>query len=56
VDISLKGATALISPGRSEPLQFPGIDSPMLDEGIYAERAIKAGARDYIMKSESIER
>ncbi len=54
VDLSLKGASGLeliryihdISPG------LPVLVISMHDETVYAERALKAGARGYIMKQE----
>jgi DNA-binding NarL/FixJ family response regulator len=54
VDLSLKGASGLelikyiheLSPGR------PVLVISMHDEQVYAERALKAGARGYIMKQE----
>jgi len=54
VDLSLKGASGLelikyihdLTPGR------PVLVISMHDEQVYAERALKAGARGYIMKQE----
>jgi DNA-binding NarL/FixJ family response regulator len=57
VDISLKGANGIdLTRAIKNRFNFPVLILSMLDEGIYAERAIKAGARGYIMKSESIEK
>lgn len=57
VDLSLRGTggielTAVIK-GR---FNIPVLLLSMHDENIYAERAIRAGARGYIMKSESMEK
>lgn len=57
VDISLKGANGIeLTKAIKHRFNVPVLILSMLDEGIYAERAIKAGAKGYIMKSESIER
>jgi DNA-binding NarL/FixJ family response regulator len=57
VDISLRGANGIdLTKAIKQRFNVPVLILSMLDEGIYAERAIKAGARGYIMKSESIER
>ncbi|MBX7148346.1 response regulator transcription factor [bacterium] len=55
VDISLKGGSGLdlIKEMRE---QFPGLPSlvvSMHDESVYAERALRAGAKGYIMKQEA---
>ncbi len=57
VDISLKGANGIeLTKAIKSRFNLPVLILSMLDEHIYAERAIKAGARGYIMKSESIEK
>jgi len=57
VDISLKGANGIeLTKAIKARFNLPVLILSMLDEHIYAERAIKAGAKGYIMKSESIEK
>lgn len=57
VDISLKGANGIeLTKAIKNRFNLPVLILSMLDEHIYAERAIKAGAKGYIMKSESIEK
>jgi DNA-binding NarL/FixJ family response regulator len=58
IDISLKGASG-IELMKSIKLQHPNfrvLALSMHDESLYAERALKAGARGYIMKHEAPER
>jgi DNA-binding NarL/FixJ family response regulator len=58
VDISLKGASG-IELMKSIKLSHPNfrvLALSMHDESLYAERALKAGARGYIMKHEAPER
>ena len=55
VDISLKGATNGIDLIKGLKKRFPKIMTLVLsmhDENLYAERAIKAGAKGYIMKND----
>jgi DNA-binding NarL/FixJ family response regulator len=55
VDISLKGSTNGIDLIKSLKKRYPKIKSLVLsmhDENLYAERAIKAGAKGYIMKND----
>lgn len=55
VDISLKGSTNGIDLIKSLKKRYPRIKSLVLsmhDENLYAERAIKAGAKGYIMKND----
>ena len=54
VDISLSGKTGLelIKDIRVQYPQLPVLVMSMHDEQIYAERALRAGARGYIMKQE----
>jgi len=55
VDISLKGTTNGIDLIKSIKKRYPGVLTLVLsmhDENLYAERAIKAGARGYIMKND----
>jgi DNA-binding NarL/FixJ family response regulator len=54
MDISLKGASGLelVKAVRSAVPDLPVIVFSMHDESVYAERAIRAGARGYIMKRE----
>ncbi len=55
VDISLKGATNGIDLIKSLKKRYPKIKSLVLsmhEENLYAERAIKAGAKGYIMKND----
>ena len=55
VDISLKGASGieLIKDIKSMGLPVAVIVLSMHDESLYAERALRAGARGYIMKRET---
>jgi DNA-binding NarL/FixJ family response regulator len=58
IDVSLQGASG-IELMKNVKLQYPTL--PMLalsmhDESLYAERALKAGAKGYIMKHEAIEK
>ena len=55
VDISLKGAANGIDLIKGVKKRYPRIKSLVLsmhDENLYAERAIKAGAKGYIMKND----
>ncbi len=55
VDISLKGTTNGIDLIKGVKKRYPKIKSLVLsmhDENLYAERAIKAGAKGYIMKND----
>ena len=55
VDISLKGSTNGIDLIKSLKKRYPRIKALVLsmhDENLYAERAIKAGAKGYIMKND----
>ena len=55
VDISLKGTTNGIDLIKSLKKRYPKIKSLVLsmhEENLYAERAIKAGAKGYIMKND----
>lgn len=54
VDISLKGRSGLdlIKDLRQRGHRVPVLVLSMLDEMVYADRALKAGARGYIMKEE----
>ena len=55
VDISLRGASGLelIKSVKSEGIDLPILVLSMHDENLYAERALRAGARGYITKSEA---
>ena len=55
VDISLQGGSGieLIKQVKAQDAQLPIVVFSMHDESVYAERAIRAGARGYIMKRES---
>ncbi len=58
VDISLKD-TSGIELIKDIKVHFPGLPVltlSMHDEGVYAERALRAGARGYVMKQEATER
>jgi len=58
VDISLKD-TSGIELSKDIKVRHPGLPVLILsmhDEGIYAERALRAGARGYVMKQEATER
>jgi len=52
VDLSLKGASGLglIKDLRVRHADLPVLVLSMSDEGVYAERALRAGARGYLMK------
>jgi DNA-binding NarL/FixJ family response regulator len=58
VDISLNGPDGLdlLKEIRSRVPQLPVLILSMLDEAIYAERALRAGANGYIMKQEATEK
>lgn len=58
VDISLKG-TSGIDLVKDMKIQYPNLPILILsmhDESLYAERALRAGAKGYIMKHEATER
>lgn len=55
VDISLKGATNGIDLIKGLKKRYPKVQTLVLsmhDENLYAERAIKAGAKGYVMKND----
>ena len=55
IEISLKGATNGIDLIKGLKKRYPGIMALVLsmhDENLYSERAIKAGAKGYIMKND----
>ena len=58
VDISLKESSGieLIKDIKVQYPNLPVLTLSMHDEGIYAERALRAGARGYIMKQEATEK
>lgn len=58
VDLGLKGMNGLdlIKNLRLRVPDLPILVMSMYDEAIYAERVLRAGARGYIMKEESIEK
>ena len=58
VDISLKGTSGmdLIKDIKVQYPDLPVLTLSMHDEAVYAERALRAGARGYIMKQEATER
>jgi DNA-binding NarL/FixJ family response regulator len=58
VDISLKGPDGLdlLKDIRARDPNLPVLILSMLDELLYAERALRAGANGYIMKQEATER
>jgi len=58
VDISLKDTSGmeLIKDIKVQYADMPILTLSMHDEGVYAERALRAGARGYIMKQEATER
>jgi DNA-binding NarL/FixJ family response regulator len=58
VDISLNGPDGLdlLKTIRSRDANLPVLILSMLDELLYAERALRAGASGYIMKQEATER
>jgi DNA-binding NarL/FixJ family response regulator len=57
IDISLKGGNGieLIKNLKARHPDLPMLVLSMHDESLYAERAIRAGSRGYIMKEEAIE-
>ncbi len=58
VDISLNGPDGLdlLKSIRASDTDLPVLMLSMLDESLYAERALRAGANGYIMKQEATER
>ena len=57
VDLSLRGTGGIeLTSVIKARFNIPVLLLSMHDENIYAERAIRAGARGYIMKSESMEK
>lgn len=58
VDISLKDTSGieLIKDIKIQHTDLPILMLSMHDEGVYAERSLRAGARGYIMKQEATER
>ncbi len=58
VDISLNGPDGLdlLKDIRTRDANLPVLILSMLDESLYAERALRAGASGYIMKQEATER
>ncbi|MFN3397693.1 MAG: response regulator [Sulfurimicrobium sp.] len=58
VDISLDGVSGieLVKILKSRHPQIPALVISMHDESLYAERALRAGARGYIMKQEATEK
>ena len=57
IDISLKGSNGieLIKNLKARYPDLPTLILSMHDESLYAERALRAGSRGYIMKEEAIE-
>lgn len=57
-DISLRGANGidLIKAVRAKHPKLPVLVLSMHDEGLYAARALRAGARGYVMKQEPLDR
>lgn len=55
VDITLKGASGLelLKDLRAHEIDVPALVLSMHDESLYAERALRAGARGYITKNEA---
>lgn len=55
VDISLRGTSGLelIKDLKSQEIDLPVLVLSMHDENLYAERALRAGARGYITKNEA---
>ena len=55
VDLTLKGASGLelLKDLRAQSLNVPTLVLSMHDESLYAERALRAGARGYITKHEA---
>jgi len=58
VDIALKGASGmdLIKDIKIQHPDLPVLMLSMFDEAVYAERALRAGAKGYIMKQEATEK
>jgi DNA-binding NarL/FixJ family response regulator len=58
VDISLRGANGieLLKSIKAEHARLPLLVLSMHDESLYALRALRAGARGYIMKQEALDR
>ncbi len=58
VDISLTGVSGieLLQMLRQRSYEIPVLVMSMHDESLYAERALRAGARGYIMKQEATEK
>jgi len=58
IDISLRGANGieLLKSIKAEHARLPVLVLSMHDESLYALRALRAGARGYIMKQEALER
>jgi DNA-binding NarL/FixJ family response regulator len=58
VDISLKDTSGmeLIKDLKGQSPQLPVLTLSMHDEAVYGERALRAGARGYIMKQEATEK
>jgi DNA-binding NarL/FixJ family response regulator len=58
IDLSLKGSSGLelIKQLRAQALKLKVLVFSMRDEGIYAERALRAGADGYITKEEGTEK
>jgi len=58
VDISLKDTSGveLIKDLKVQFPELPGLTLSMHDEAVYGERALRAGARGYIMKQEATEK
>lgn len=57
VDISLQGGSGieLLKALKAEGRQTPSLVLSMHDETLYAERALRAGAKGYVMKQEATE-
>ena len=57
IDISLKGSNGieLVKNLKARYPDLPTLVLSMHDESLYAERALRAGSRGYIMKEEAIE-
>src|SRR6201995_421731 len=57
VDISLKGSNGLelLKDLRAHAVEVPVLVLSMHDESLYAERALRAGARGYVTKHEASE-
>ena len=58
VDLSLKSSDGLdlVKDIREQAPGLPVLVLSMHDEGVYAERVLRAGARGYIMKQEALEK